>query len=277
MENKLIVYDSNCKVCSSWKDIVLRFTRIPETKITAYKDLNETFTNQVDPARFRNAMALVDVTGAPTIYGGEGIAYVFASQYRWVGKLFHYKPFIRVFDFLYKTQAYNRYIIATPKSSFQCDCFPEREIKYRVSYIVICAMISIALTALLGISLKPFFETRSATAASQMLLIAGTGWVLQIVLALSMLKDKALDYIGHLGSIMVAGLLVITPWMLFYAITAIFSPILPIISIACSSALMLYLHVHRARHLQISQVWTVSWFALLQTTALLWIYLFFIH
>ena len=124
LEDKLIIYDSNCKVCSSLKDVVLRLTSIPDAKVKAYKDLNGELNAKIDPDKFRNVMALIDTTGGKTIYGSEGVAYIFSSQYRVLNTLLSVKPVFRVFDFLYKTQAFNRYIIATPKSKFRVIAFP---------------------------------------------------------------------------------------------------------------------------------------------------------
>src|SRR5690606_37440403 len=163
----------------------------------------------------------------------------------------------------------NRYIIATPKSKFKCDCFPDRVVKYRISYIVMTLLIAILLTALFGISLKNYFEgVSSVEAAKQMLLMAGTGWVVQILLALVSLPAKALVYIGHLGSIMVVGLLILIPSSLLHALTDIKTPWIPALSVMLSSGYMLYLHINRVRYLEISQGWTICWFLLLQITAL---------
>lgn len=275
LANKLIIYDSNCKVCSSLRDVVLKVTSIPEEKIKAYKDLEPDVSRDVDPEKFKNVMALIDTAGGRTIYGAEGVAYIFSTQYRIVAFLLGLKPLFNLFNFLYKTQAYNRYIIATPKSRFKCDCFPDRVVKYRISYIVMTSVISLLLTALFGISLRNFFTDISrAEAATQMLLMAGTGWVLQILLATISLRDKALDYIGHLGTIMVVGLLILVPSMLFYAFTGILSPWMPAISVLMSSGYMLYVHVNRVKYLELSQTWTISWFLFLQTTASFWIYIF---
>lgn len=275
LTNKLIIYDSNCKVCSSFRDIVLKFTSIPEAKVKAYKDLNADLSRQVNPDKFKNVMALIDTTGGQTIYGAEGVAYIFASQYKIADFLFRFKFVLWLFNFFYKTQAYNRYIIATPKSNFMCDCFPDRVVKYRISYIIMTLLISILLTALFGISLKGFFvNMSSAEAATQMLLMAGTGWVLQILLAIVVLRDKALDYIGHLGSIMVVGLSILVPSMLFTALTGVVTPWIPVISVMLSSGYMLCLHTGRVRYLMLSKGWTISWFLFLQSTALFWIYIF---
>jgi predicted DCC family thiol-disulfide oxidoreductase YuxK len=275
LANKLIIYDSNCKVCSSLRGFVLKFTSIPAAKVKAYQELDQDLVGHVDPDKFKNVMALIDTAGGRTVYGAEGVAYIFSSQYRFLDLLFRFKPIFTLFSFLYKTQAYNRYIIATPKSKFKCDCFPDKVVKYRISYIVITLLISIFLTAIFGISLRKLFTGIAASeAAMQMLLMAGTGWVLQIGLAIIMLRDRSLDYIGHLGSIMVVGLLILVPSMLFYAITGILTPYVPALSVIASSAYMLYLHIARIRYLELSQRWTVSWFLFLQSTALFWIYLF---
>jgi hypothetical protein len=275
LNGKLIVYDSNCKVCSSLRDVVLRFTSIPESKVKAYKDLSPDLTSHIDGDKFKNVMALIDNTGGKTLYGAEGVAYIFSSQYKIADRLLGIRPVFNLFNFLYKTQAYNRYIIATPKSKFHCDCFPDKVVKYRISYIAICVTLSVLLTGLFGISLKSFFQDISVwNAAGQMLLMAGTGWVIQMLLAIAILKDRALDYIGHMTSVMVVGLLLLTPWMLFYFLTGIRNIYMPALSVLISSAVMLYLHIHRTRHLQLSQVMTVSWFLLLQSTAFFWIYVF---
>jgi predicted DCC family thiol-disulfide oxidoreductase YuxK/flagellar biosynthesis protein FliQ len=277
LEHKLIIYDSNCKVCSSLKDVVLRLTLIPDAKVKAYKDLNDELNAKIDPDKFRNVMALIDTAGGKTIYGSEGVAYILSSQYQVLNTLLSLRPVFRVFDFLYKTQAFNRYIIATPKSKFTCDCFPDRIVKYRMNYIILTFLDSIFLTAMFGLSIKHFVDHVSASEAIvQMLLMAGTGWVLQILIATTSMREKALDYIGHLGSIMVVGLLILVPWMLLYAFTRISNPYLPAISVAISSGSMLFLHIGRVRYLQLSQRWTVSWFILLQSTAFFWVYFFYV-
>ena len=277
LEHKLIIYDSNCKVCSSLRDVVLKLTSIPDTKVMAFRDLTPNLSQHVDPNRFRNGMAVMDLTGEKTIYGPEGVAHIFSSQYRLVDFLLRFKPFFSLFAFFYKVLAYNRYIIASPKSKFICDCLPDRVVNFRLSYIIIALTISITLTGLFGISLKNFFTgVTSIDAAVQMLLMAGSGWVLQIVVAAIIMKEKALDYIGHLSSIMVVGLLLLVPWMIFYALTGILTPWLPIISVMLSSIFMLYLHMSRVKYLDLSQGWTVGWFFFLQSTAIFWIYFFYL-
>ena len=73
---------------------------------------------------------------------------------------------------------------------------------------------------------------------------------------------------------MVAGLLVLVPSMAFYFITGIRFYPFPVLSVLCSSGLMLYLHYHRTLYLGLPQRWTAQWFLLLQLTAFLWLLYF---
>jgi len=275
LDKKLIIYDSNCSVCSSLRELVLLLTPIPKNAVIAFKDLPRSLVAQVDPDRFRNGMALVDVDGRETLYGAEGVAYIFSSQYRVANVLLKSTVISRLFDFLYKTLAYNRYSIATPKSNFDCDCLPDKIIAYRWSFIMMTFAFAIILTALFGMTLTKFFHGLSpGRAAAEMMVVAGTGWTIQVGIAVAIMKNKALDYAGHVGTIMVAGLTVLSPWMIFQSITGAGAVWMPVVSVVLSSGVMLYLHIDRVRYLGLSQWWTVSWFAWLQTTALAWIYFF---
>ena len=275
LDNKLIIYDSNCKVCSSLRDVVLALTSIPEAKVKAYKDLDAEYNSKVDPDKFKNVMALIDTTNGATIYGAEGVAYIFSSQYKVLDILLGFPPFFKLFSVLYKIQAYNRYIMATPKSNFKCDCYPDKIVSYRLAYIGIVFSIAILLTALFGISLKNLVVGISATkAAMQMFVISVSGWSLQIIAAVLFMKKNAQEYVGHLGSIMVVSLLLLLPSILFYFSTGIFIPYIPAISVLLSCTCMLYLHIERIKYLGVSQWWTVSRFAFLLLSGCFWLYYF---
>jgi predicted DCC family thiol-disulfide oxidoreductase YuxK len=272
LENKLIIYDSNCKLCSTLRSVILQVTAIRNQQIKAYAELEPELAKKVDGEKFRNGMALVDTGEGNTIYGSDGIAYVFSSQSRILHILLKAAFFRGIFGFLYQVIAYNRYIIATPKSKFVCNCYPDKIIRFRIAYILIALLISVLLTVLFGISLREFFPgTGRLYAAVQMLLIAGTGWVLQMLLAAVCMRDKAVDYFGHLGTIMVAGLLVLLPSIAITSLLGWLNPWIPGISVLCSSSLMLYMHLRRSQFIGISTWWTLGWFLFLQSTAIFWV------
>jgi predicted DCC family thiol-disulfide oxidoreductase YuxK len=272
MDNKLIIYDSNCKVCSGLREMFLKFTPVGADRIVAYSDLDDAMLKKINPAKFKNVMALIDPgPDKNTIYGAEAVSFIFSHYYKICRWLLKYRLVFRMFEIAYKILSNNRYIIATPRSKFECDCYPDKVYKYRWAYFIICLFLAIGLTALIGVSFSGFFNISPVTGALEMLLIAGTGWVFQITLTAFLLKDKWLEYIGHLGTIMVAGLLVSFPWILFNLITGIEFALFPALSILISSALMTMLHISRVSYLRLPRFLNVTWFLFLQTTAAYWI------
>ena len=276
MENKLIIYDGNCQVCVGLRDLMLALGLVAPEDCVAYRQLAAPLRRQVDPNRFRNEMALVDTRGGETRYGADGVSLVLADKVKLLAPLFRSRPFFLLFRFLYRTLAFNRYVIATPRQpAIACDCYPAAAAAYRFSYLAMALLWSVILTALFGVSLQEALGTGPGSSAVQLLLIAGTGWVLQLLIAAATLnRQQAMDYGGHLATIMVAGLLVLVPAILFYLISGMLFFPLPLLSVLGSSGLMTYLHYHRVQYLGLSQRWTVQWFLLLQVSAVGWLLYF---
>ena len=141
--------------------------------------------------------------------------------------------------------------------------------------VVACISLSMLLTALFGISLVAFFKHIPMwEGAFQMLLMAGTGWIFQIIFAFVGMKQKFKPYLLALAYLMVLGLLVLIPSMLLSLVLGIYHYYIPLGSVMLSSTLMLVLHIRTIKSLNISQKWTISWFLSLQITALAWVYYF---
>ncbi len=269
----MIIYDGNCNVCVGLRDMMLLLGLVEQKECVAYTALDARLKQQVSAERFRNEMALIDTGGGETRYGAEGVSFVLADKIRLLRPLFRFKPFYVLFQFLYKTLAFNRYIIAIPRQqAIACDCYPEAAEKFRISFIALAVLLAVLLTALFGVSVHEALGVAPLAGAGQLLLIAGTGWVIHIFIAtLTLPRSRTLDYVGHLGTIMVAGLLVLLPAILFYLVSGVLFYPLPALSVACSSGLMLYLHYKRVKYLGMPQRWTLQWFLLLQATAVLWL------
>ncbi|MEM7040405.1 MAG: hypothetical protein AAF570_25790, partial [Bacteroidota bacterium] len=226
----------------------------------------------------RNEMALIDTHGGPTLYGDQGIAYIFKGKWSLVRALFAIPGFPQLFRFAYRTLAFNRFHIATPSTKVvPCDCAPERPAVYRGAYLAWSYFWAVLVTALFGAGLAAYFpEVSAAEGAIQMLLIAGTGWLLQLLIAALFLRNRRDDYPDHLATIMRKGVMVLLPATL---LLLVFGPVpwwLPALSVLASSGLMLRQHVRRVRFLHLSTAWNWSWFLSLQTTAALWVLYFHI-
>ncbi|MEM6348961.1 MAG: hypothetical protein AAF927_34060 [Bacteroidota bacterium] len=143
----------------------------------------------------------------------------------------------------------------------------------RLKTILNC-LIAALVTAAFGAALSDYFpEISVRRGAVQMLLMAGTGWIVLLTLAPLRLKNWS-DYWAQLSIIMLVGVSLLLPFIL---LQFLFGPMpywLPVISVLLSSLSMLYLHSLSVSMLQISRYWTGAWFLALQSTAAFWVYFF---
>jgi hypothetical protein len=107
-----------------------------------------------------------------------------------------------------------------------------------------------------------------------MLLICGTGWVVTGIAALFLLRDKAIAYLGNLGIVQSAGVIMLLPFIYLVDPPNYLDEILCILSVVASSALMLGLHTWRASLLGLSWRWTVGWLLSLWVTGAGWLFFF---
>ncbi|MFL5728029.1 MAG: hypothetical protein ACJ75J_00965 [Cytophagaceae bacterium] len=257
LDNKLIIYDSNCKVCSFLKEAILAVTSIPSARIVAYKELDPVQKVKVDAARFRNEMALIDLGMDATLYGPEGIYYIFSSESRFLSLLFGNRIIFRIFYFLYRVLAYNRYMIATPKSFIECDCYPDKKRTFRIAYIAFMILFS----ALLSLTLVASVSYLQTGQQPIWLILWGAPFLLGLM-SLFLIKQNALDYIGHLVSILFVGTLCMLPSVILYNLSDFMKwPLL--VNFILSLFFMTYLHIHRLRFLGLSKAWSAGWFIII--------------
>ncbi len=268
LAQKLIIYDSDCRLCCSLKDLLLRITTIPAEQVIAYKKLPEALKAKIEEERFHNEMALIDTGEEATLYGPRAIACILSDRQPWLGKMLKWPPLFSLFTFLYRNIAYNRYQIITPRSRFQCDCFPENVLRYRISYVLITMAITAGLLSLLSLAYPA-----SVIQASQLLGAAATVWLIQILAAMILLKDEASVYLGHTGSLMVSGSILLMPAPLA-GMLGFHSPYILLANAVFSGLYTIASHRKRSLFMGLRYAWTIGWAASLAAAALCWIYLY---
>jgi len=273
-QNKLMVYDGNCVVCTNLADALVKWNFVPQQQITPYVFIPENLQKSVDLERFKNEMALIDQKTLEVKYGVEAILMVLSQKvglFKWFLEI----PFLKtIANFFYKIVAFNRLIIYPPNSKgFVCDCEPDFNGFYRSVYFSFIVLIAVFLTWNFGESLTSYFpQLDSNQLAINTLLVCSTGWVLQSLTALFLLSfQKAATYIGNLGSIMFIGLGILIPTILWDSLTNWHFVGLPILSVMVSFGVMLYQHHIRALYQQLPKSWMVSWVAFLIIGAIGWV------
>ncbi|MEO1437106.1 MAG: hypothetical protein AAFV80_16310 [Bacteroidota bacterium] len=131
-----------------------------------------------------------------------------------------------------------------------------------VFFLILPLSVAMGVTGLFGGALSSFFPAISYWKGFWYFnLIAGTGWLIQLFLAVLLLRgDLRADYIGYLLTVVMSiGLVLISPYIITSFFVAELPVWLPLVFIIVSFAVMLYRHVLKVAFLELPQWWTVSW------------------
>lgn len=275
LKDRLIVYDGDCALCSGLKVRAVRYGVIDESDCAAYHTLPAQYSEAIDPNHFRNEMALVEKNGEPTLYGVDGLTYVFSTRYPALRPMFTNSFVQIIFKAVYSVVAPNRYVISTPPARvMSCACAPEVSLAVRLCYILPAHLCAIIATILFGLAVRPLVpEVSSGAAVAGILLITGTGWALHTLFAAVFLPRSFIEYQSHLASVMWHGVLPLFPVILLAA-WHIYSVLLVAVCVTASSVWMIFQHQRRARALCLSQWWTVLWYMFLVSGAAFWFFIF---
>lgn len=278
-EDRITVYDGNCNFCQRVISTLSKQKWIDATKAEAYYDMSPDKQAKIDLPHFRSEMAVIDMNGGPTLYGLEGVLYAMGYRLPVLREVKRDTFLFPILNFIYKNVAWNRYIILTPKSTIKCDCEPPLNKFYRLSLFTICALASMTISALFGIvvgGLKYhlfYGSDMMVMSAGITLAMVGTGWLLQIILARLILRgEQFYDYLGHLGIIMLVGVLVLLPSIaLCWLPTNVFIYV-SLLNVIISTIAMLTMHYKRTKAIGLKLWWTITWLVFLYGGAIFWLF-----
>jgi hypothetical protein len=201
--------------------------------------------------------------------GHESPAQKMIADRHWAAGLLQVSLFRAIYDCAWGTVHWNSpYIAPNSKPWKQAPLEGTMPLHFRISYFTMATVISVLATFVYGAAIarsRPDMDFWQGGFA--MLLIAGPGWVLQAMLALTVKGKQSLDYLSHMTTIMWKGTM---PLALLAAIVLIVGPLSPIyfaIAVGFSSLMMARAHYLRVHSLGLSQSWTLTWFLLLQISA----------
>lgn len=270
-DRKVIIYDDNCPMCALYTAGFVRWGVLPRESRVAFTQLDrvlspETVADRLDPFRSRHEIPLVDLAGGATLYGVDAMVYLLRQRIPLVGRLARARPLYRFFRFLYSLVSYNRRILVpTRKRAVAFDCSPAFHLNYRLAFIA-CALVFTSLaTCAFGQSVAGYWPVDNP--GVKMLLTGATVWAVPTLLALIFMKEKKVDYLGHLATLVMVGALLLLPGIGLSALTAWHYPVIPVFSVLASTATMGWQHFRRMDHLELSQRWTTLWLLALSGTA----------
>ncbi|HYV94878.1 MAG TPA: DCC1-like thiol-disulfide oxidoreductase family protein [Chitinophagales bacterium] len=267
-----IVYDDQCPLCVAYTNLFVKWKWIqPADRISFSEFEKKSWTENIDLNRARNEIPIVELQSGNIFYGVEGLTKILSQRFPVIERITHLL-FIRWFiTRLYKLISFNRRIVIPAKSCrSKFDCAPDFNLKYRLVFMVLSAIIATVITFLFGVSTHQVLSDSIPQSGFYFLLIAGSGWVLQFLFSF-LLREKQFDYLSHLSAVMLIGVLVLLPSITINFLTGRIITATTIITLCISGGIMLWQLVWRVRLLGISKGWIVAWLINLYGGAIFWI------
>lgn len=267
---KILAYDGDCSMCEAMSALPVRLRLIPASGRRPFQTFTGDMAGRLAAAGIRNEMAVVEPATGEMRMGIPGILWLLRDTSAGSVARALDKAWIRpALTAVYRLISYNRRVLAPPRSGIVCACDPDPRPAYQIALIGLLLLFTCGMTALFGGAVAAGTGIASPLqGALWMLLAAGSGWVLLCLAAFSLPRDLRLRFLGHLGMVMAAGLIVLVPSMLLSL--AIQGPWLAAAfgsSATASFLLMARSWRRRLRFLGLSPAWLVGWAAALWTGA----------
>ncbi|HTQ79690.1 MAG TPA: hypothetical protein VMM92_06815 [Thermoanaerobaculia bacterium] len=285
---KILAYDGECSLCERASALVLRV--FPGNARRPLQDFSGETAARLEAAGIRNEMAVIEARTGEIRSGVASLLWLLeeslaarfpGSRVAGLARRLGRPPFLPILTVLYRLIAYNRRVLAPPRgrtARFRCACDPEDHPGYQLGLIVLLCGTALALTALFGAAVARGTGLAAAeTGAFQMVIAAGSGWVLLFAATAALPAAVRLSFGGHLGMVMVEGLLVLLPSMLLSLLIS-GPPLAGLFALSvCASFLWMLASLRRRlRWLGLSLSWLAGWVAALWTGALgaVWFFYF---
>ncbi|MCU0431877.1 MAG: hypothetical protein MUC87_00315 [Bacteroidia bacterium] len=268
-DRKILLYDGECPLCDAYSSAFIKAGILQADERRTFSSLhNEEFLCRVDSGRQGNEIPLVDANGGATIYGVDALLYLLGRRWPLVQRVFGKGALRMLAGRMYSFISDNRRIILARRyATLKHSCAPQFRWQSRLRFIVFCVCVAVMVTAAFGAGVAAALGNVQSGGVLAALAACGTGWVLQMGVALCMLRRRVWDYWAHLAMLQLLGVLVLLPSLVWLRVAPETGLYAAAVCVAVSSTIMLRGHISRVAHLQYSQLWTLLWTALLAVSA----------
>lgn len=140
LENKALIYDSNCPMCCWYTDKFIQIGALEETGRISFDELNEIQIQKLDENRSRHEIPLLDKETGKVLYGIDGLTVLLANIFPFFKSILLNETAKKIVKPLYNFISYNRRIIVPTKvaPTKTINCAPDFNIGWRLSLIFFC-------------------------------------------------------------------------------------------------------------------------------------------
>lgn len=266
LHNHVIIYDKDCPLCNLYTGAFIKTNMLDKNGRQNFCDFNPSVYPNMDVARSRDEIALVNTQTGHISYGIESLFKIIGHSFPICKVFFNAWLFRLAVSKLYSFVSYNRKVIA-PASEFEKtgSCTPSFNLTYRWAYIVISWVFTSIVLTRFAVRLDDLIQPTNFF--REWLICAGQIVFQSIVVSL-INKKRLMHYLGNMMTVSNIGALLLLPLLLFQV-----HPVVYVLWFIPVVIIMLLEHNRRIGILQLSIWASISWvlYRLLVLAFILWI------
>lgn len=212
--NNIIIYDDSCPLCEAYTAAFIKTGFLQKDGRQSFATADESLLARIDPSRSKDEIPLLDLHTGKVLYGIDALLEVLSQKFSFIKPVAGLRPVNWVIRKLYKLISYNRRVIVAPKKNVSgFDCTPCFNIRYRLAFITIGLLFNTLMLfpvytyILRALPLNDISITQFQTAH---LILVSTN----IITALSLKKEKSLEYLGQINMLALISMLLIIPLLI---------------------------------------------------------------
>lgn len=254
LHQHVIVYDQECPLCQAYTGVFVKSGMLATDGRLPFHELKAESYPQLDVARSRDEIALIDQTTGRVTYGIDSLFTIIGNSFPVLKPLFHLKSFHLTVRHLYFFISYNRKVIApAPVFESEKSCTPTFNSTYRWAYIIFSWIFTSLVLSRYVTLLAPIVPT---TLFFREWLVCGGQIVFQAVVVAFTRKEKLLlHYLGNMMTVSNIGALALLPAFLI----PVHQPVFFLLWFGCVVSYMLIEHARRTTILGLPATVTLSW------------------
>lgn len=214
MKNKILIYDDNCPLCCWYSNLFVKYGLLEAEGRKPFSAIDHTLFGSLDVSRGRNEIPLVDTQTGHVLYGVDALLEIIGKRYPLLKKIGWAKPVYWITKKFYKFISYNRKVIVAKKCGHgQFDCAPEMNYFHRLLFLFVFLLFNtLMLIPVHNIILSrlPYYNI----SLTQLQLGHFIFVCINCILALSVQKQKIMEYLGQVNMLALTAILLLMPLLL---------------------------------------------------------------
>src|SRR5215510_3037234 len=108
MENKILIYDDNCPLCTWYSGLFVKYGFLNEDGRKPFSKLDDRLLSQIDFARSRNEIPLLNTSTHEVVYGIDALLEVLDQKAPFIKTTGKFGPLTWILKKIYKLVSFNR-------------------------------------------------------------------------------------------------------------------------------------------------------------------------